>query len=310
MRTLVTGATGFIGKRLIKQLDDAVVLSRDAERAKRELGDKVKCFTWAKPAEEKPPAEAFEGVEAIVHLAGDNIAHGRWTDAKKEKMRTSRVDATERLMEAIGELETMPKVLIAGSAIGWYGHRGDEDITEASTQGEDFHQADVLANICGAWEKAANKHKRKMRTVNLRTGVVLGPEGGALAQVLTPFKLGLGGPLGHGQQWMSWIHIDDLVKLILWARDTEGVSGPLNGTAPQPVTNVDYTKALGSVLGRPTLFAAPQKVLNFALGEMAEALLFSSARIRPTVALEQGFEFKHPEVEAALRDLIKGGAAA
>lgn len=301
MKALVTGATGFIGKALCEQLDAPHVLSRNPEKAKQKLGD-VTAFAWADPVNEPPPAEAFEGVDTVFHLAGENIAEGAWTDAKKKRIHDSRAEATARLVEAMIELENKPKTFVSTSAIGYYGSRGDELLTEESTQGEDF-----LAQVCGDWEAAAKKAARKkIRVVNPRIGVVLGNGGGALSKMLIPFKLCLGGRLGGGQQWMSWIHHDDVVGLLLWGAQTEDLEGPYNVVAPDPLINIDFTKALGRAVGRPTPFPAPAVAMRFALGEMADALLLSSTRVKPAVALEKGYTFKYPGIDAALANLVRG----
>lgn len=297
MKALVTGATGFIGRGLVASLAHPVVLSRGPERARRELGA-VDSHPWD-PAAEPPPAEVFEGVEAVFHLAGDPIAEGRWNDAKKRRLRESRVLGTRHLIETLGTIKKRPGVLVAASAVGYYGDRGDETLDERTAPGKGF-----LADLCVDWEAEAMKATGLgMRVVMVRIGMVLGASGGALAKMLLPFKIGAGGRLGSGRQWMGWIHVDDLVGLFLFAAGTKGVSGPINGVAPVPVTNAEFTRTLGSVLRRPAAFPAPASMLRLALGEFADVLL-SSQRVLPAAAEMAGYTFRHPRLEGALREIL------
>ena len=299
MRALVTGATGFVGRRLVERLDGPVVLSRDAERARKSLAADVTAHDWD-PLAGPPPAEALDGVEAVYHLAGESVAQGRWTAAKKQRIRDSRVLGTRHLAEAIAASSAPPKVLISASAVGYYGSQGDRLIDETAPAGDDF-----LAEVCRAWEAESQRVREAgVRLVNPRIGVVLGRGGGALAKMLTPFKLCVGGRLGDGRQYMPWIHLDDLVGMILHAAEHDEMSGPMNATAPNPVTNREFTRALARVLGRPAIFPAPKFALKLLFGEFAEAL-FDSQRVVPRAAEAAGYEFRYPGLEPALRAILE-----
>jgi len=291
MEALVTGATGFIGKALCARLERPRVLSRRPGPG---------AFPW--DAERgPPPAEAVEGVEVVFHLAGDPVAEGRWTAEKKRRIRDSRVLGTRNLVAALSAAKARPKVLVSASAVGLYGDRGDEPLTESAAPGRDF-----LAETCAAWEaEGAKARDLGIRVVHLRIGVVLGPGGGALAKMLLPFRLGVGGVLGSGRQWMPWIHRDDVVGLLLFAAEHGAVTGPVNGVAPGAATNREFTKALGRVLHRPTILPAPRFGLRVAFGEFAD-VLFASQRVVPKAALDAGYRFVFPEVEGALRDAVAG----
>jgi uncharacterized protein (TIGR01777 family) len=306
MRVLVTGATGFVGHRLLKKLDSPRVLSRKAAKAEAEFKEfGVKAFDWD-PLQGPPPQAAFEGIDAVIHLAGDPVASGRWTKAKKARIRDSREIGTRNLVAGLAALARKPPVLVSASAVGIYGDRGDEELTESSRAGSDF-----LAEVCAAWEREAGRAAEiGVRVALIRIGIVLGQGGGALAKMLTPFKLGLGSPLGSGRQYVPWIHIDDLVEMILFAVREHSVYGPLNGVAPNPVTNREFTKALGRVLKRPTFLpAVPGFVLKTMLGEFAEVLL-ASQRVVPQAALARGFAFRFRELEPALCDVLERPGAA
>jgi uncharacterized protein (TIGR01777 family) len=297
MRALVTGATGFIGRRLCAHLERPVVLSRDPDRAREALGD-VEAFAWDAEAG-PPPAEAFRGVEAVFHLAGDPVGDARWSDEKKRRIRESRVLGTRRLVGAIGTLDAPPRVLVSASAVGIYGARGEEVLDESSPPGDDF-----LADVCRAWEsEALAARARGVRVVNPRIGIVLGEGGGALAKMLPLFKLCLGGRLGDGRQWMPWVHVDDVVGIMRFAAERADVEGPINAVAPAPVTNRDFTRALAHVLGRPAVLPAPAFALRLGVGEFARVLL-GSQRVVPRAAERAGYRFQHPEIEAALRAIL------
>lgn len=285
-----------MGRRLCKLLTSPRILTRAPEHVPPEFAQSA-CFRWD-PARELPPAEAFDGCQAVFHLAGEPVAEGRWTKAKKANIRDSRVEGTKHLVEALRQLEHRPEVLVSASAVGIYGSRGDEVLAESATAAEGF-----LADVCRAWEaEALAAEDLGMRVVTIRIGLVLGAQGGALARMLPLFKLCAGGRLGHGRQWMPWIHVDDLAALFLYCAQSETLSGAVNGSAPDPVTNRHFTKALASAVGRPALFPAPAFALRVGLGEFSEVLL-ASQRAVPDKALSAGFEFEHPTIETALEGL-------
>jgi uncharacterized protein len=243
---------------------------------------------------------ALEGVEVVIHLSGAGIADGRWTEERKQLLRSSRIDTTRVLVDSLLRLKQKPRLLIVASAIGYYGNRGDEILTESSTTGTDF-----LALVCRDWEAEAGRAAaRGIRTVMLRTGVVLSGKGGALPKMLPPFKLGVGGRLGSGQQWMSWIAIEDVVGIIRNAIANEQVSGPVNVVAPNPVRNEEFTRLLAAMLHRPAIFPAPAFVLRLAMGEMADAVLLSSDRVKPERMLAAGYKFRFEILEPALRAAV------
>lgn len=303
MRAVVTGATGFIGKRLLEQLaaagwDAPVVLSRDPARASQSLRRFHPIAHRWDSMTGPPPAEAFDGATAVFHLAGEPIAAGRWTKAKKALIRDSRVLGTRNLIAGLERLAARPAVLVSGSAVGYYGSRGDETLSESASPGHDF-----LADVCVAWEQAASAARLPgMRVALIRTGVALG-NGGALAKMRLPFKLGIGGPLAGGRQWMPWIHVDDLAALLVFAAQTPSIAGPLNGVAPHPVTNRKFTRALADQFHRPAILPAPYFALRLALGEMA-SMLVGSQRAIPQAAEHAGFQFRYPEIGAALAAIL------
>jgi uncharacterized protein (TIGR01777 family) len=297
MKILVTGSTGLIGSALVPFLTTG--------------GHRVVCLVRStpKPGDTKvywdPEAgsidtASLEGLDAVVHLAGENIAAGRWTTAQKARIRNSRVQGTRLLCESLARLTQTPKVLLCASAIGYYGDRGEEILQEESPPGSGF-----LAEVCCEWEAATEPAAQKgIHVVHLRIGVVLSPAGGALAKMLLPFRLGAGGIVGSGQQYWSWIARDDVVGAIHHALMTEALQGPVNVVAPQAVTNREFTKVLGSVLARPTLLPMPGFAARLAFGEMADALLLASTRVDPKQLLAAGYTFHYPELAGALRHLL------
>lgn len=301
MSALITGATGFVGQQLLSQLNGAHVLSRDAATAQQKLAaHNVKAFEW-QATTGPPPAEAFEGVDTVFNLAGEPVAEGRWNDAKMKRIRDSRVLGTRHLVDGIAACEQRPKTLVSASAVGYYGPRPDELLDETSTPSDG-----VLAKICVDWEKEALRaEKFGVRVVCLRIGVVLGRGGGAMSKMLTPFKLGVGGRLGSGKQYMPWVHVEDIVGLLLHGANTESLRGPMNGVAPGCVTNSEFTKALGRVVKRPTIFPVPAFGLKLAVGGFADILL-ESQQIVPRVAQESGYQFKYAGVVDALTEVVHG----
>lgn len=302
MKVLVTGASGLIGAALCDALlargDRVVGLSRDPDRA-RQGKPSIEWHRW-EPTLERPPAAAFDGVDGIVNLIGEKI-NQRWTDDAKRKIMETRRTATHNLVGAIAGLERRPKVLVSQSAVGYYGDQGDAVVEESTGPGEESFDSEVVVE----WEKAAREAEATgMRLVILRTGQVLDPEGGMLAELLTPFKLGLGGPLAGGAQYLSWIHRDDEVGLLLWALDNDTVSGVLNATAPDPATNRDFSKALGRALDRPAVVPVPGFVLDLKFGSEFGKVLRGGQRVIPKRAEELGYEFRHPQLDEALRDLL------
>jgi uncharacterized protein (TIGR01777 family) len=297
MKALITGGTGLVGRELLRHLPDAVVLSRDPAQAQRALGHS-RVVGWA-PEEAPVPAEALQGVEAVFHLAGDPVAEGRWTPAKKRRIRDSRVLGTRNLVAGIAAMPRRPALLVSASAVGYYGDRGDEMLGEGAPLGDGF-----LPEVCDAWEREAlSAEALGVRVVCVRIGIVLAPGGGALARMWTPFKLGAGAQLGSGRQWMPWIHIDDVIGLMLLASQRPTLRGPLNAVAPGPVTNAEFTRALGHALRRPALLRAPEAALRLAFGEMS-GIMLASQRVSPELALHSGYHFKYPELGHALESIV------
>ena len=300
MKILVTGASGLVGTALLPALKAA---GHEVYRLVRSAADRAANGINWNPSEGTIDAASLEGMEAAIHLAGENIAEGRWTDEKKRRIRESRVKGTRLLSETLAGLEQKPHTLLSASATGFYGDRGDELLTEQSASGKDF-----LAEVCREWELETQPAAQSgMRVVNLRFGVILSAEGGALKKMLTPFKLGVGGKIGSGRQYMSWIGIDDAVGAILFALETETLRGPVNVVSPQPVTNLEFTKTLGRVLSRPTIFSVPEFAARLAFGEVADALLLSSTRVVPLRLKEAGYQFKYPELELVMHHIVSDG---
>jgi uncharacterized protein len=296
MIVAITGASGFIGPRLIARLQRDGFQPRAIGR--RDPGiPGVQFARWDAYAGE-PPDDALRDAAAVIHLAGEPVAQ-RWSDRIKKAIRDSRVQGTRRLVDAIARLSAKPRVLISASAIGYYGDRGDEILNETATPGSDF-----LAGVCVEWERETRKAMdHGLRAVALRFGIVLGKEGGALHQMLGPFRAGVGGPAGSGRQWVSWIHQDDAVELMLFALQNDGIAGPLNATAPHPVRNLDFAQALGHAVHRPSLVPTPKFALRLMFGELADVLL-ASQRVVPEVATRAGFHFRYPELPGALRQIL------
>jgi uncharacterized protein (TIGR01777 family) len=295
-RIAVSGASGLIGASLVEELarrrHQVTPMVRRAARA----GE----ISWDPIGGRLDPAD-LEGVDQVVHLAGANVGV-RWTSRRKALIRDSRVNGTRLLSETLARLGQPPTVLVSASAVGIYGNRESEPLTEASTPG---HPSDFLVSVALEWEAATEPARAAgVRVVHPRFGVVLSPKGGALKKMLPPFRLGLGGRLGVGSQWMSWISIDDAVGAVLHALSTDTLRGPVNATAPEPVTNQDFTRTLGRVLKRPTPFPVPAAALRLVLGEMADGALLTSIRVLPSRLLESGYRFRYPDLESALRHVL------
>ncbi|MDE0892277.1 MAG: TIGR01777 family oxidoreductase [Planctomycetota bacterium] len=297
MRVLMSGSSGLVGTSLRRSLEadghQVLALVRREPQASNEL-------QW------DPSGGVLDTkdlkVDAVVHLAGESIAEGRWSEAKKARIRDSRVLGTRALCEAVASLKEKPEVVVCASAIGYYGDRGASVLDETASVGEGF-----LSEVCAQWEDAAEPARAAgIRVVNLRIGVVLSSEGGALSKMLLPFRLGLGGKIGAGDQYMSWVSLPDLVSIAKFALEDETLIGPVNAVAPGAVTNLEFTRALGRQLKRPTLFPLPSFMARLALGEMADDLLLASIRVEPAVLKERGFNFEHPELSAALSSVLGG----
>lgn len=301
MKVLVTGASGFIGSALCDALlargDTVVGLSRDPQRA-RGTNPSVVWHAWESTLE-RPPAAAFENVDGVVNLEGEKI-NQRWTDDAKRRIMESRRQGTRNLIAALAGLERKPRVLVNQSAIGFYGDRGEAIVDESAEPGEGYD-----AEVVREWEAAAREVEGTgVRLVIVRTGHVLDPRGGLLGELLTPFKLGVGGPIAGGRQYMSWIHIDDEVGILLWALDNEKVSGTINSTAPNPVTNRELSKAIGRALHRPASVPVPGFVLDLKFGSEFGKVLRGGQRVMPRRALDLGYQFRYTDIDAALRNLL------
>jgi len=296
MRVLITGPTGLIGTALQKRFKgkgwEMLLATRHEPKSENEI-------RWS--AEDGfSEIQGLEGLDAIVHLAGESVNGLRWTDEKKKAIRDSRVLGTRKLVEALGRLKERPKVFVCASAIGFYGERGDEEIYESSGAGTTF-----LSEVCKEWEGEARRAEDAgIRTVLLRTGIVLSKDGGALGTMLLPFKLGVGGVVGTGKQWMSWISLDDHIRAIEFAIENENVRGAVNSASPHPVTNEEFTKTMGDVLYRPTFLPLPEFVVSMALGEMGDELLLTSTKVVPRRLEDAGFEFEYPDLKPALEHAL------
>ena len=288
----ISGPNGLVGKALSARLQTE---GKDVVGISRSEGSWENTIRWDPDSGLTNPAR-LETVDAVVHLAGENVAGGRWSSRMKGRIRHSRVAGTRNLVQSMAAIEKRPKVLVCASAIGLYGSRGDEELLESSAPGDDF-----LAEVCRDWEAEANAATELgIRVVNIRIGVVLSPNGGALKKMLLPFKLGLGGVIGSGKQFMSWIGLNDLTRIISFCLHND-IHGPVNAVSPEPLTNRDFTKCMGRVLRRPTIFPLPAPVLRLGLGEMAEALFLSSTRVLPGNLQKAGFQFEQPDLESCLR---------
>ena len=297
MRALISGASGFIGGALIPSLESSGAEITRLSRGKSGAST-TKVIPWD-PAKPTAP-ESVSGFDAVIHLAGESIV-GRWTTPKKEKIRNSRVVGTRNLAQALAQAKDKPKVFICSSAIGYYGDRGDELLNESSHPGSGF-----LPDVCREWEAATEPASDAgIRTVQIRTGIVLSSKGGALAKMLTPFKTGVGGRIGNGRQWMSWIDIEDMVGAILHVLNAETLRGPVNMVAPNPVTNADFTKTLAAVLSRPAIFPMPAFAVKLAFGEMGETVLLGSQRVEPAQLLQSGYRFHFNDLRSSLQNLLK-----
>ena len=298
MKVLIAGATGLVGTALKHSFGKKGIAVTDLVRTSPNVG--LPEIEWH-PNKGEIDATLLEGFDAVINLAGENVAEGRWTEEKKKRIRESRVKGTRLLSETLAKLAAPPKVFLCASATGIYGSRGEEVLDEDSAPGKGF-----LAEVCREWEEATKAASNAgVRVVNLRFGPVLSAEGGMLTKLLTPFRLGVGGKVGSGKQWISWVAMDDAVGAINLALENEALRGPVNIVAPKAVTNLEFTKTLGKVLSRPTFFAVPAFAARLAFGEMADEMLLSSQRIVPKRLGETGYAFRYPELEGALRHLLR-----
>jgi len=296
MNVLVSGSHGLIGSSLTPYLTS---LGHKVKRLLRSSTDaSVDDIVWDQKRLLTP--NELQGIDAVIHLAGENIASGRWDENKKKALQDSRVNSTKLLCESISRLDSPPNSFLCASAIGYYGEGGTKELEETALSGNSF-----LSHLCQDWENATKSlQERNVRVVNLRFGVVLSPKSGALARMLPPFKFGAGGNIGNGKQYMSWIALDDVVHAISYCLDNDAVSGPVNFVAPKPVTNAEFTKAMGRVLNRPTFFPVPEFAARLAFGEMADELLLNSCRVKPTKLINSGYQFLYPDIDSALRHVL------
>ena len=295
---MVTGSSGLLGSHLVPALERANHTVSTLVRRADLVRENARLWT---PDSGRLDANVFDGVDAVVHLAGESVADGRWSDQKKRRIRRSRIDTTSLLANTIHELTTPPTVFVVASAVGFYGDRGDEPLGETAAAGQGF-----LADVCRAWELAAEPAREAgIQVVHTRFGLLLSKEGGALAKMLIPFRLGLGGPLGNGKQYMSWLALDDAVEAVLFLLSRGDVRGAVNVVSPNPVTNRDFAHALGKVLRRPAAVSVPAIAARLAMGEMADEMLLASQRVLPARLQELGFEFRFPELDGALRHALR-----
>jgi uncharacterized protein (TIGR01777 family) len=301
MKILVTGATGLVGTALVSALaGDGHTVCRLVRPQTKTEGGTHGAFDVAWDPEKGELGGAAVGADAVVNLAGASIAEGRWTDSRKRFLRTSRVDATHALVAALGKMNAKPSVLISASAIGFYGNRGNEVLTEASVPGKDF-----LSDLARDWEaEALRAEVFRTRVVLPRFGIILARNGGALPKMMLPFRFGVGGKIASGKQWMSWVALDDVVEILKFALSSRDLHGVVNVVAPEPVTNSDFTKALATAIHRPALFSVPALALKLAMGEMADALLLSSQRVKPAMLMRMGYRFSRPQLEPTLREIV------
>ncbi|HBR57471.1 MAG TPA: TIGR01777 family protein [Blastocatellia bacterium] len=299
MRILITGASGLIGKAIAATLrekgNELILASRSEPAAAEDI-------RWdAHTGFSVEDLQRLEGLDVVIHLAGESVSGLRWTEDKKKAIRDSRVDGTRTMIETFAKLKTKPRMFITASAIGFYGDRGDEELTETSAAGDNF-----LSDVCREWEAESRRAEDLgIRTVLLRTGIVLSKNGGALAAMLLPFKLGVGGVVGSGEQWMSWIALDDMVGIIEFAIENENLRGAVNVTSPNPVKNAEFTGTLGEVLYRPTILPLPGFAVNLVFGEMGDALLLASSKVFPKRLLDAGFQFQYPDLKPALTHVLE-----
>jgi hypothetical protein len=304
MRILVSGSTGFLGMAVVdalkKEKHQVARIVRPGTTQKNAGADRTEDVAWD-PIAGQFSAAAAEGADALIHLAGASIADGRWSESRKKVLRTSRIDATRHLIGALGKLQSPPRMIVAASAVGYYGSRGDEILTEESAPGNDF-----LAETCREWEaETARGTEFGARVVSLRFGIILAAHGGALPQIALPFKLGAGGRLGNGRQWMSWLTLPEVVNIVQFALANSQLAGPVNAIAPNPVRNSEFTAILAKTLHRPALFPAPAFALRLALGEMADGLLLASQRVIPSKLTHAGYRFQQPDLAGALADVLQ-----
>lgn len=301
-KVIITGASGLIGKQLFKELlnrgDEITIFARDPASAKQKLPGAKDYVKWDY-LELDPWQKMVDGKNAIIHLAGANISGKRWTEKYKKEILESRIISTQNLIKAIGNSNNKPECFIISSAVGYYGDAGNETLTEASPSGNDF-----LSKVCTKWELESHKvDELGIRRVNVRTGVVISADGGALKKMLLPFKFFVGGPLGNGKQWFPWLHIDDIIRIYLFALDNPNIQGPLNAVSPGLITMKNFAENIGEVLHRPSIFSVPNIILKIIIGETAEPIL-ASQRVIPEKLLQSGFKFKFENIENALTDLL------